>query len=234
MRLLRQWLFLLCPTVIRIVSRETSSQLHLMLDPALQQLTTQPSASTSSASTRTRSPSDPILRADVERFNPFLSLVSSDLPDSFYPVLSIYSAFSLVSCNRTRHDEGLACVSLDHTSGFIMATQGRYPDSVFFTLYRDDWDVDRSGVNLEAVMQQASSLNELKIYTLTSNSLGVDVCFCSMPTTEKLEIVVSDTRWWLATHLGRQARDTRMARTPRLLVLESGSVQACHHIAHLV
>lgn len=158
-----------------------------MLDPVLAQLFMQPVATP----TRPRPARDPILRADVERFNPFVSLVTSELPESFYPVLSIYSAFSLVSCDRTRHNEGLSCVSLDHTTGFIMATQGRYPDSVFYTLYRDDWDIERSGVNMEAIMQRASTLDELSLYVLSANSAGVDVCFCSTPTTEKLETSIS-------------------------------------------
>lgn len=158
-----------------------------MLDPVLAQVSTQAAA----ASTRLRLARDPILRADVERFNPFVSLVTSDLPESFYPTLSIYSAFSLISCDKTRHNEGLSCVSLDHTTGFIIATQGRYPDSVFYTLYREDWNIERSGVNMEAVMQRALTLEELSLYVLSANSAGVDICFCSTPTMEKLQTAIS-------------------------------------------
>ena len=165
-----------------------------MLDPVLHQLSIQASAKPASVPAFAHSARDPLFRADIERFNPFLTLVTPELSESFYPVLSIYNAFSLVSCNRLRHDEGLSCVSLDHTNGFIMATQGRYPDSVFYTLYRDNWDRHRSDIGLEAVIQQASNLEELSIYTLASNSMGVDLCFCSIPTLEKLETATSLTR----------------------------------------
>ena len=128
------------------------------------------------------------------KFNPFLSLVKPNLPDSFYATLSIYNAFSLVSCNRLIHSEGLSCVNMDETSGFIMATQGRYPDTVFVSLSRDDWDIEVSRINLLQVNDNSTTLEELEWNCLEDYPRGVDLAFCSNPTEERLMLSISLTK----------------------------------------
>lgn len=157
-----------------------------MIDPVLQSFQIEDRSSYTVSSDRSF-----ISREDMERFNPYLKLNVPGLPDSFYSVLSIYNALSLISCDRFVHNEGLSAVSLDDSLGFIMATQGRYPDTVFYSLYRDDWDIGRSSINLEHVDQTSANLEELRITIEAYNSDGLDLGFSSTPTTFKLGLITN-------------------------------------------
>lgn len=159
-----------------------------MLDPLLTDLMDQDVPTTSEVQTKC------MLGSHIAAFNPYLSLNSPGLPDSFYATLSIYNQFSLVSCQKYIHDEEMVAVTMDKSVGFVMATQARYPDTIFYSLSRDDWDVERSSINLLLVDELSSDLEGLVIQAKEYNALGVDLCFCSEPSEYKVGLVCDVVR----------------------------------------
>lgn len=166
----------------------SSESYPLSIDPWLQSLRR------SSSLQLTHSLPSFISKHDLLTFNPFISLVVPDMPEAFYAVLSIYNAFKLVSCNKIVHDEGLSAVSLDSSLAFIMATQGRYPDTKFYSLNRDDWNESRSGIDLRRVEYMFANLEELRIVSMRNNPRGVDICYCSDPSEARLDLAVTVTK----------------------------------------
>jgi hypothetical protein len=137
-----------------------------------------------------------VTKEKLLKFNPYYSLCVPGLPDSFYAVLSIFKNFSLVSCNQLIHNEGCVCIDLDNTPGFIMATQGRYPDTQFYSMSTKDFDEERSGVILLNVHSKSITYRDLLDYSIESNPRGVDFGFCSAglsidETLQKLKICIA-------------------------------------------
>jgi hypothetical protein len=151
-----------------------------MLDPLLEQLNTEINEYELPLDDTTEYDNMQVVsKQSMIKFNPYYSLVVPGLPDSFYAVLSIFKNFSLVSCNQLIHNEGCVCIDLDNTPGFIMATQGRYPDTLFYSMSTKDFDEEGSGVILLNVHSKSITYMDLLDYSLQTNPRGVDFGFCS-------------------------------------------------------
>lgn len=175
-----------------LVINKKMLEMRQVLDPLLEKLDT----SLESISVVEDECLTHVSKENLLKFNPYHSLVGPELPDSFYAVLSIFNRYTLISCDQFIHNEGCVCVDLDETPGFIMATQGRYPDTIFYSLSSKNFDEEGSGVILLNVHTRSITYEDLLDNCMSANPRGVDFCFCSSgvdinDTLERLNICIT-------------------------------------------